>query len=55
MVRSGVEAAKTHGAVALMAALGHAEAGGERVLRTAIPFAERLLQRTKKYLEKKAP
>lgn len=54
MVRAGVEVARTHGAEALKSALVHAETGGEKVLRAAIPFAERLLQRTKAYLDKKA-
>ncbi len=55
LMQAGVDVAKTHGVKALKTALGHAEIGGEKVLRAAMPFAERLLQRTKAYLDKKSP
>lgn len=54
LLRVGAEAARTHGALVLKTAIAQAEAGGEKALRTAIPLAERLLQRTKAYLDKKS-
>ena len=53
LAQTGVDLAKTHALPVFREAFKQAGAGGEKVIRAAVPFAERLLERTKAYLDKK--